>query len=46
MSTAFYLALFVLGALLSGPFWMAYALRSDAERREWIARRREREERR
>ena len=40
------LAVFFLGALTAGPAWMSYALRRDAERREWIARRRERELRR
>ncbi len=40
------LAVFVAGALVSAPAWMAYALKRDAERREWVMRRRERELRR
>lgn len=36
------LALLFLGALISAPFWMNYALKQDQERREWEARRRER----
>lgn len=36
--TAFYLALLVAGALLSGPAWMSYALKQQKERAEWLAR--------
>jgi len=36
--TAYLLAVAILGALCSGPFWMAYALKRDQERREWKAR--------
>lgn len=43
---AWYTAIFLLGALLSAPLWMGYALMKDQERREWEARRRERENRR
>ncbi len=43
---AWYAALMVLGALLSAPFWMGYALMKDQERREWDARRREQGDRR
>ena len=43
MNTALLLAVFVAGVLVSGPAWMAHALKQDAERREWIARRRERQ---
>jgi hypothetical protein len=41
--TYFLLVFFVLGAVVSGPAWMAYALKQDAERREWKARARERQ---
>ena len=41
--TALLLVVFILGALISGPAWMAYALNEDRKRREWIAKRRERE---
>ncbi len=44
--TALLLAVFVAGALTSGPAWMHYALKRDAERREWVMRRRARELRR
>jgi len=37
---------FALGCLISGPAWMAYALNEERKRREWMARRRERELRR
>lgn len=43
---AWYVALALFGALVAGPFWMTYALRRDAERREWEARRRARSGRR
>lgn len=44
--TAYLLAVAVLGALLSGPAWMAYALRQERERREWDSRRKAKEMRR
>lgn len=43
--TAWYLALLVGGALLSGPIWVSYALKQEKERAEWLARRRERDAR-
>ncbi len=43
---AYLLAVAFLGALVSGPAWMAYALKQEAERREWVARKRAKELRR
>ena len=41
--TFYLLAVFFLGAVVSAPMWMAYALKQDQERREWVARKRARE---
>jgi hypothetical protein len=40
--TALLLAVALLGALISGPAWMTYALKQERKRREWEARRQER----
>ncbi len=40
---AYLLAVFFLGALVSGPAWMAYGIRKDHEHQEWVARRRVKE---
>ena len=37
------LFVFFLGVLVSGPAWMHHALVEDRKRREWAARRRQRE---